>query len=296
MKHVIIEGPDGAGKTRLARELCARYGMGYHHEGPPPPGVDLTAYYAKLLVNATRPTVFDRLYLGELVYGPLLRGGSRVSAYDLRMLHRLVVGTGSTVVTCLPDFCVCLENNQAKTELITDQVTLRDAYDAWDLVFNAVMTIPNRQPHSYTRQVGPFLVRDKSRLPEGCVGSPTAKILFVGEQANGDLDLPFFRTGRSSVYLNRALSDAGVPEADLALVNTLNRLSRPNDLPFVISQMPVLRTVVALGKIAAIRLKQNCPPFVNVIEIPHPQYWSRFHAAETDRYTAMLKEAYDVAR
>ena len=38
-KVVVLEGPDGGGKTALANELV-RHGYTYHHEGPPPKNVD----------------------------------------------------------------------------------------------------------------------------------------------------------------------------------------------------------------------------------------------------------------
>jgi hypothetical protein len=130
--HFIIEGPDGAGKTALSCQICNHFSMAYHHEGPPPAELtELGAYYTNRLLEAKEPTVFDRLHLGELIYGPLLRGGHRLSPGGQQFVNSAIVATGSTVVICLPPWPTCLVNNRSKEELIKDEVLLKLAYDGW---------------------------------------------------------------------------------------------------------------------------------------------------------------------
>lgn len=43
-------------------------------------------YYWKLILQAPEPVVFDRSFLAEMVYGPVLRGGSRLSIQQIESL------------------------------------------------------------------------------------------------------------------------------------------------------------------------------------------------------------------
>ena len=85
--HLVIEGPDGAGKTTLAQALCAS-GYAYRHEGPPPPTVPALRYYAGILARLEQPTLLDRFHLGELVYGPIVRESRRSSVICARRASR----------------------------------------------------------------------------------------------------------------------------------------------------------------------------------------------------------------
>lgn len=131
MKHVVLEGPDGAGKTTLARAICSHFKMEYHHEGPPPADGSLVDHYEHLLLHSAVPTVFDRLYLGELVYGPLLRGASRLSHADVHRLTMVSFNSAIPIFVCLPPLETCLANNRYKNELIKDEEQRRTAYASW---------------------------------------------------------------------------------------------------------------------------------------------------------------------
>jgi hypothetical protein len=133
---LIIEGPDGAGKTTLARG----FGGAYHHEGPPPPGVNLFQYYCAVVrtvhsENRRRTTVFDRLALSETVYGPIMRGGSRVSKADYQEFLAATRAYGAIHVLCLPPFPVALENwrRNRGAEYVADEGKFRQVYEAFAL-------------------------------------------------------------------------------------------------------------------------------------------------------------------
>lgn len=129
--HIIIEGPDGAGKTKLARTLCFALGMDYHHEGPPPIGARPGEHYLKVLNNTHKPTVFDRFHLGEIIYGPLLRGAGGLNPGEVRDLNWASAIRGGQVILCLPPWETCLANTRVKEELIKSELMLQAAYDGW---------------------------------------------------------------------------------------------------------------------------------------------------------------------
>lgn len=286
MKHIIIEGPDGAGKTSLARAICANLGYGYHHEGPPPQGVCLLTYYASLLHDTIRPTVFDRLHVGETVYGPILRGESRLSDRDMRILTRLIKGQGMSLIYCLPPQEVCEANTAGRKEYLSDEQRGR-AYTDWQ--FASGRYYHNAQVFNYVRASAPMSMIYPT-LPPCTVGSPVARVLFVGEQPNGALDLPFFGAKHSSVFLDECLQVAGYVEEEVAFTNALDAQGRARDLGFIISQMPKLTTVVALGRVPEAQLeRQDIPHFVKQVTLPHPAYWKRFHSGDQHGYIQQLK-------
>jgi hypothetical protein len=83
---IIIEGPDGVGKTTAARKLCQMGGLTYNRMGPPAPDMDHVSWY----LNRIEPTaLWDRFHLGEEAYGHL--GFSRRGAWieRVRVRHEL---------------------------------------------------------------------------------------------------------------------------------------------------------------------------------------------------------------
>lgn len=298
MRHIILEGPDGAGKTTLARQLCAELDMDYHHEGPPPAERSALEHYGGIFAGAKRPTVFDRFFLGETVYGPLLRGGSSLDPQDLTLLGRLMWGSGTLTIFCDPGSDVCFANNKLKAELINDEALLVRAYEAWQATWELAGPYGPRATYNYSsehcRHFSQFIGQwryEHRALPDGVIGSPYAETLFVGEQCNGHFELPFFGRERSSGYLNDRIKDAGFVEGKIALTNALKVNCEWRDLRQVVARLSELKTVVLLGKQAAQSVKNNPLPFVKVFELPHPQYWRRFHAQQTHTYVGMLKEA-----
>ena len=85
---IILEGPDGAGKTTLAEALMAGFYRKWpsgtftvEHRGPLSPDVDPVDEYTLPDYDPTDRTnlvVCDRWHLSETVYGPIYRGASRV--------------------------------------------------------------------------------------------------------------------------------------------------------------------------------------------------------------------------
>jgi thymidylate kinase len=75
---LVLEGPDGVGKSTLARRLSTRHGFQVIHSPRTPDHLDLVNRYREILAGTGR-ILFDRCFISELVYGPLHRGRSRIT-------------------------------------------------------------------------------------------------------------------------------------------------------------------------------------------------------------------------
>jgi len=129
MNPIILEGPDCAGKTTLAKEL-EKCGYKIVHNGPPKTDDPFREYALQIEESAKVNTVFDRLHIGEMIYGPILRGKSRITLYQYEELNEVIKRMGGLVVICLPPWrnvIDCWSEHQAQ-EHIKEYGQLRESY------------------------------------------------------------------------------------------------------------------------------------------------------------------------
>lgn len=292
---IIVEGPDGAGKTHLTRQLQARFNLRYAHEGPPPADIPTLEHYGSILQTARgeikqNGVVFDRLALGERVYGPIYRNHDSLGELGWRVFTRLIYASVTFQVMCLPSYDVCHRSwASGRDEMIKDEETFRKTYDAFDNLSHAT-----KQNYIYDwTHLGGFqklcrAVEDwfgvRQPIPIGMVGSPFAHYLLVGDRGSNPnsktTDLAFFGITGSSGYLMKALDQAGFSEAELMWVNAVR-----HDGIKAIWTLPGV--VIALGDVASHECKKR---FIEHKKIPHPQYWKRFRGSKFGDYVEKLKE------
>ncbi len=100
----ILEGPDGSGKTSLAKKLQqAHPGAPILHFGAPANEEEAYAYWQTYMRaikdNAHLPVVIiDRCWYSDMVYGPVMRGKSEMSGENAENLELAIIALGGGIV------------------------------------------------------------------------------------------------------------------------------------------------------------------------------------------------------
>ena len=314
---IIIEGPDGSGKSRLIEQLgyervhlralrAGRGADGAKKEGWGQGDEALIAYARQLLeanrkesIDASFTSIaFDRFHRSEEIYGPLLRGESGITSGETRVLERLIRALDVRRILCLPPFTVTVKNVIKVGRHRPAYQTLgflAQAYKRFDELHDiSELRYDYTQPDALDR-VRAYLRAPENRLPNGVIGSPGARVLIVGERSPLSFELPFFSMGSSAGYLNRALWDAGWSEDDLAFTNVYKDTNgvRRDLLPCC--DLSRLRGIVALGADALAAIRESGLSIDHTIHaMPHPQYWMRFQPARREEYVDRLRAIHEI--
>jgi hypothetical protein len=136
VNHVILEGADGSGKTELAKHLVSCHQYHYYHEGPPPKHVENVAdyYFGIIIGRAHFRTVFDRMFIGETVYGPKFRNESKITADQLTRLFFEFKRINGIVGLCEPTYDVVYRNvfsRESQTSFERDPIIHHQIYEAY---------------------------------------------------------------------------------------------------------------------------------------------------------------------
>lgn len=269
---VVLEGPDGSGKTTLARRLAAKHDLEYVHVGPPTPEQladddSLLRHYARLVeTRRTRNVVFDRLALGERVYGPIFRGRDGLGPHGWRVFRRLLSGVRAIQVLCLPRFEACKGAwSSGREEMLKREDQFAASYWSYSSMRGEADLVHDWEREGSDAEVsmaisGSDLVMP---LPPGAVGSPTPSLLIVGEKDDAS-GLPFFSTGGEAAWLSRALDAAGWCEHEVAFINAYDRHGQQRVLPWQQAQTAALGTEARLA---------CCAQGINALWLPRRKDW-----------------------
>lgn len=295
---VIIEGPDKSGKTTLAKEIEKQFCYKYAHFSAP--GVDPASEYASFFSGISSPTVCDRSYFGERVYGPLLRGTSKISNLQYAVIERICRLKGAVFIYALTPLKIC--QVRLHDNLTNERISVENNRKAW-VRFKTLAPACSLRPFltydateqkslddllRYLGQLLPSLRSHAALAKDLCTGIGTIygkKIVLVGERLNKKktwLGLPF-DNGPASNYLYERCKEAEVPEHMVYLCNAVDLIKKEVDF---LNLEKV--TWVSLGTYADRRLSNLG---VEHKAIPHPQHWHRFHAHEPEAYVKFLKFA-----
>lgn len=299
MNLIILEGPDGAGKTTLAKHLAAR-GYQVRHEGPPPASANteekiFQRYLRPLLrLRADGYTVFDRWHLGEPIYGQICRGKTHFTSRAEDLLERYLAAVGAQVVICLPPWRHVLQTWLArkKFEYVRTADQLREIYLAYFDLYERKSAARGYVHYDYTRHRPTYFANcitfgKNEALPVGLAGYPGARFLFVGERAADKKSPPFLSTANCSRFLYDALRASGYEERDLCFANAIAPLGAAKVGEVLAWAKKSKLVVVTLGQKAYQAALTAGDKFY---ALEHPQFVKRFKQAEKDQYVRRLAE------
>lgn len=304
MKRIILlEGADGGGKSTLAAELARRLDGPtiVAHHGPYVGETDIWRRYLESMLPAYADlahVIFDRCWVSEPIYGAAFRDGTnRIAPWQRRMLERVALGRGVTLVYCRPPATVAeakfAERLGAGEEMLESRAQHRRVQRLYDRALNAkagAETLPTirydfTRPPPIERLVDRLLDRPLNFGPGLGRFAPTSACL-VGERPGGfggHWHLPFVSLSESgcSAWLATELERAAIPEARLYWVNASDGFAELD--PRLFEYVGAPKKVIALGDAAA----AWCLGRVEHVTVPHPQYWKRF---QSKRAYPLLKE------
>jgi energy-coupling factor transporter ATP-binding protein EcfA2 len=132
---VLLEGPDGGGKTTLARHLAAKFGLLSVKNGAPNPGDVLVDVYREQL---QADTVIDRSWPSEVIYAPILKRPALITNHQSAALFGELRAKGGRIIICLPPLFTCEAAWKGRAgELFQDPAILEAAWkEYFELAFS----------------------------------------------------------------------------------------------------------------------------------------------------------------
>lgn len=300
---IIVEGPDGAGKTtlinELQRQLEARGQGTIVSHSRPPKRHPLDEYEVPMLqyrANDQYTLICDRWHWGEAVYPTLLDRPTLLTRASLLHIDLALAARGAIVV-----FVTAQSETIAKrlAERGDDMIYPSHAELMSDLFWRAseLSTLPRfyydgEGPLNQADEIIQFAMERNSDAKllnrfVTYVGPRWPKVILVGDVRGGDPethgDLPAFMPYRGScgAYLLDAVCAVAQPH-ELAKLGVVNA----NDVDDVQSLWHKLQrpTLVPLGRNAERTISRFAPSRRYVHDIAHPQYQKRFQYLNQKTY------------
>lgn len=286
---LILEGPDGAGKTTLAETLRQRFqGSGMVHivKHGPYTGVE-PEHLCRIYFRAMSPAltfddtvIMDRSWISEPIYGEVYRNGAnRIDTPRKRMLERVALSRGAVVIHCQPDFETCAETFEKRPdeEYLDDVSQLEQVYNEYEAL-PLITNLPTVH-YDYTRDTVDELlhkVETVSKKNEASGGGcfKQGNILMLcdkGPRTNvraSAVVIPFINfldNDGPSRMLADALEYEGVTEKELYWINTQTYQGTPTEPDFIEKLKP--SKIFALGNNAYTWALNNN---VKAIKLPPP--------------------------
>lgn len=138
---IIVEGPDGAGKSTLVTKLSEALSL--------PVGERATTDRNKLyevtrqdtytalgqaVTGHTPANIWDRLFFSEMVYAPVVGRDCEFTDEEQVYVKRLLIAMGSPIILCLPPWSVVKGNVEGTEQMDGVEENLKHIYASYQKV------------------------------------------------------------------------------------------------------------------------------------------------------------------
>lgn len=298
----VLEGPDLAGKSTLARQLASESpNTEILRQGPPRDGDILEQYLRPIqrwcydpMINRPNLLVMDRWHVGELIYGPILRGESLLSLRQGDYIDMVLQTFGARFLYVTAPLRVLEDRYDIRGDGLIKREQLdaiQDGYELW----------MNHRPHwvMHAPSYGHFNNSLPPRIPIAPLAGPyigpaKPQVLLLGDERAKDTFIFPFVPSRSTSghWLMAAMRAADVNHMNVGVMNACEL--HPSQLT---TQWELLGKppVITLGRNAqqawryAARTQET--HYIN-----HPQYMRRFHYTTMHKYGITIKDVMDYGR
>ena len=284
---LLLEGPEGAGKSTLAASLAKLLpGVITAHHGP---YIGATGReISQAMMSSLRPAfeganlIIDRCWLSEPIYAHVFRKQPpRISAAQRRMLERAALAAGGVVVFCRPSLEAC---NKAflsgREEMLETLEQLGQVYHGYRHMVTSLPVVE----YDYEKTTPEELLEQLQR-----VRPRNSRVVLLCEKANtkvkgqAKFQVPFvaFKGEGCSEWLADQLEAAGIDEADLVWRNVFapdGPALSPEGLP----QCPI----ITLSRVASKWCQERNLPHQLC---PHPAAHIKFHPEKPYPLIKMLQ-------
>ncbi len=301
---IVLDGPDGSGKTTLSNQLVEQLGAKYLHLtyrwGPKMDLYHTAALFYILREAQKRPVILDRWWMSEVIYANVYRGGSKWPLL-YRALEKAALRHSIMYVMCIPSdrdrYVDHFQKLKAeRNEMYSDNMEkvydgyvelnrkLKDqfhphhgTYDWMTQGEDVVGFAKSLYEHSYDLRMDNYSVGLVPIDHMNLSGSWNyAKYLLVGDSQSWVTrreNFPFAR-GTTSNWLAQTMETLNVPEHELVHINAIHKDQALTDNNIRKAVAKNLR-VVAMGDEALEHLikLRIAPDYV----VKHPREYARFN-------------------
>lgn len=312
MQLILLEGPDGGGKTHTALNALASLGYAYQHNGPPPAceghpdtwdARDIFTWQLKNLKPKTlkrKGWLVDRSWPSEQIYHRFAGRPHTFDAIAHRMFERYMLSHQGVVVMCLPPYEVAYTNWQKRVkegkELLTQDAQFAEMYEfyrAWPIrtclpVVTYDYTLERWSPLADSlKSINKSVAVSINPAPGVLYGDPGAAILVIGSAPTPG----FIGTDQVSRAVTHTFMRLGLRECDTKWVDP--SLANEGQRQAILRDRRT-KIIIALGVGSFVWATHDVPTSAPVHLVANPAFqgdaWA-IHANAT-QYQRIAQERY----
>lgn len=142
---IILEGPDGGGKTTLATKLSLMTGYKVKHYSYPKDQDEADAMflgYCDDFVGASN-IIVDRCWYSDLAYGPVMRGRATITYPQMYELEKMIAKRGGIIIYCTDTKAALWQRiSKRGDDFIHDREKFNTICDNYETLFGVPHILP----------------------------------------------------------------------------------------------------------------------------------------------------------